>query len=62
MDSFLLLPGRVVAKTREEAAELIKERVIAKGLTLIEPVRPYPCNVQHLQDAIWWEYYAKVKS
>ena len=60
MDSFMLLPGRVVARTMDEAAELIKG-VSANVLALIEPVRPYPRNVQHLNDDIWWEYYAKVE-
>ncbi|GBG57043.1 hypothetical protein SPFL3102_03501 [Sporomusaceae bacterium FL31] len=58
----MLLPGRVVARTMAEAKELIKGRIIAKGLILLEPVRPYPCNVQHLNNGIWWEYYVKVKS
>lgn len=60
-NSFMLLPGRVIAPTIDQAVELIAQRIAAKGFILLEPVRPYPCGVQHLKEDIWWEYYAKIK-
>lgn len=62
MGSLLFLPGRVVAKTPEEAITKIKERAESKGFELVGPVSPYPCRVQHLNNGIWWEYYANVKN
>nr|WP_092074971.1 hypothetical protein [Dendrosporobacter quercicolus]NSL49599.1 hypothetical protein [Dendrosporobacter quercicolus DSM 1736]SDN24355.1 hypothetical protein SAMN04488502_11555 [Dendrosporobacter quercicolus] len=60
-NSFMLLPGRVVAETFEQAVELIMQRIATKGLVLIKPVEPHPSRVQHLEGSVWWEYYAKVK-
>lgn len=61
MVSLLFLPGRVVAKTAEEAKILIEKRAKTKGIEIIGPIDPYPCRVQHLKECIWWEYYTQVK-
>lgn len=61
MDSMLVIPGRVIAKTKQEAITAITAQLKRMGFEAIKPIKPYPCDVQHRPDYIWWEHYTNVK-
>lgn len=61
MASEFYLPGRVVAKTEAEAITEIARQITERSFTALEPIRPYPCKVQHRPNDTWWEHYTKVE-
>lgn len=61
MVSMLYLPGRVIAKTKEEAITKIVDHITRIGFLAVEPIKPYPCKVQYRPDETWWEHYTNVQ-